>query len=149
MGCTGGLLLNTHPCLCKNKRRNFKIFKPLIFFFFFKCKLKLQRIKVNLVCKGKRFTISLASKKNLLKRYWCSAHRMHENNNSLWVSPQLSGWATNAHQINMVSRSSCCQNIFTQSLSLPINADEENMWSCALICSLIYQDWHGTALWAL
>lgn len=50
-------------------------------------------------------------KKNLLKRYWCSAHRMHENNNSLWVSPQLSGWATNAHQINMVSRSSCCQNM--------------------------------------
>lgn len=29
--------------------------------------------------------------------------------NMSWVSPQLSGWAMSAHQINMVSRS-CCQS---------------------------------------
>lgn len=119
-GCTCETQSNTHFHLKgENQRRIRKSVK-------FSCEADQRRTerKLELLC----YARTSCSRDN-----FCSPHHTDKNKNSLWVSPQLSGWAMSAHQINMVSEFSgakqFCKNPSLCQLTLMRGTCGDGLWS--------------------
>ncbi len=148
-GCTGETQLNIRPYLHRGGEGDLKCLYTTnaceIFSHFLSAQNASSLSHIRSVWGEERAARAVCFKPARKIILQCSSHGGKQKQlvgepTAEWVSYECS---SNKHGLWIL----CCQkHIFTWSLLLPINTDEENMWSCAVIHLVIHGIGHGTDL---